>query len=115
MDEILWCMRWSAALAPELAMIPDRSVFLRSPMGRSLTDTTAGMPGDIWEAWEHADDTNSVSDAMNAGNADAVDNMDGADDVNDVDDVGVVVEICCCTTHEPGLTNKVSPDLGLFV
>ena len=28
LDEILWSIRWSAAIAPELSMIPGRSVFL---------------------------------------------------------------------------------------
>ncbi|MHB8600965.1 MAG: hypothetical protein ACYDER_29700 [Ktedonobacteraceae bacterium] len=81
MDEILWCMKWSAALAPELMMIPDRSVFLRSSMGRSLTATVEGVTSDIWEEQEHAGD---------------------AGDVDVLGDVEVVEEICCCTTHKPG-------------
>jgi hypothetical protein len=96
-DEILWCMKWSAALAPEQAMIPDRSVFLRSSMGRSLTATVEGVTSDIWEEQEH------VGDASDAG------------DVDVLGDVEVVEEICCCTTHEPGLENKVSHDRVLFV
>jgi hypothetical protein len=54
-DEMLWCMKWSAALTPDLTMLPDRSVFLRSPEGHSLTATVEGMIGDIWEAWDYVD------------------------------------------------------------
>lgn len=103
MDEILWCMQWSAALAPELMMIPDRSVFLRSSMGRSLTATVEGVTSDIWEEQEHAVDVNDTSDAGDAGSVDVL------------GDVEVVVEICCCPTHKPGLENKVSQDPVLFV
>ena len=37
LDEILWSMRWSAAIAPELSMIPGRSVFLCASEGCVLT------------------------------------------------------------------------------
>ena len=45
MDEILWCLSWSAALTPELSMIPNKSVFLCAPHGRSLTATVEDVPG----------------------------------------------------------------------
>ena len=100
MDKILWYMKWSAALAPEQAMIPDRSVFLRSSMGRSLTATVEGMTSDVWEEQEHIGD---ASDGSDAG------------DVDVLGDVEVVEKICCCTTQEPSLENKVSQDRVLFV
>ena len=43
-DEILWCLSWSAALTPELSMIPNRNVFLCAPRGRSLTATVEDAP-----------------------------------------------------------------------
>ena len=45
MDEILWCLSWSAALTPELPMIPNKSVFLCASHGRSLTATVEDVPG----------------------------------------------------------------------
>lgn len=45
MDEILWSLSWSAALRPELPLIPDRRVFLCTPAGCSLTATVEGVPG----------------------------------------------------------------------
>ncbi|MFL5627264.1 MAG: hypothetical protein ACJ788_16925 [Ktedonobacteraceae bacterium] len=45
MDEILWSLSWSAALTPELPMIPSRSVFLSAPTGFSLTATVKDAPG----------------------------------------------------------------------
>lgn len=42
-DEILWSIRWSPALVPELSMIPDRSVFLCASQGLSLTATDEGI------------------------------------------------------------------------
>ena len=44
-DDILWCLSWSAALTPDLPMIPNRNVFLCAPHGRSLTATVEGVPG----------------------------------------------------------------------
>jgi hypothetical protein len=89
-DEILWCMKWSAALTPDLTMLPDRSVFLRSPEGHSLTATVEGMIGDIWEAWDYVDVDVSV-------------------------DVDVVEGICCRIMQEPRRENRVSQDQVLSV
>jgi len=44
LDEILWSLSWSAALTPELPMIPSRSVFLSAPTGISLTATFKDTP-----------------------------------------------------------------------
>ena len=46
-DETYWSIRWSTCtgLVPELPMIPDRSVFLCAPQGRSLTATVKGITG----------------------------------------------------------------------
>ncbi len=45
LDEILWSLSWSAALTPELSMIPSRSVFLSAPTGLSLTATIKDTSG----------------------------------------------------------------------
>lgn len=97
-DEILWCMQWSAALTPDLTMLPDRSVFLRSPAGHSLTATVEGMIGDIWEAWDYVGVGVDVSVSVNV----------------DVD-VDVVEGICCHIMQEPGRENRVSQDRVLSV
>lgn len=111
-DEIVWCMKWSAALTPELAMIPDRSVFLRASTGRSLTTTVEGTTDHIWESWDYVDDANDADDAKNGNNTDDVSN---AGNVTDRSDVEVVEGICCCITHEPKLETRVSQDQVLFV
>ncbi len=57
MDEIFWRIRWSAILAPDLAMVPPKSVFwsvAHTARGPSLTATVAGARGllldeDHWE------------------------------------------------------------------
>jgi hypothetical protein len=46
-DEILWSLSWSAALTPDLPMIPSRSVFLSAPTGLSLTATVRGGPDSL--------------------------------------------------------------------
>jgi hypothetical protein len=46
-DEILWSLSWSAALTPDLPMIPSRSVFLSTPTGLSLTATVKGGPDSL--------------------------------------------------------------------
>ncbi len=45
LDEILWSLSWTAALTPELSMIPTRSIFSFAPTGPSLTATLKGTPG----------------------------------------------------------------------
>ncbi|HLJ34876.1 MAG TPA: hypothetical protein VKU38_14550 [Ktedonobacteraceae bacterium] len=99
-------MKWSAALTPELTMIPDRSVFLRSSSRCSFTATVEGMTSDTWEMWEYAGDAGNMGNANNPG---------VADDADIVGDVEEVEGICCCTTHEPNLANKASQDRVLFV
>ncbi len=47
MDEILWSLSWSAALIPDLPMIPSRSVFLSAPTGLSLTATVKDGPDSL--------------------------------------------------------------------
>ena len=44
-DETYWSIRWSTfeGLVPDLSMIPDRSVFLCTPQGRSLTAMADGV------------------------------------------------------------------------
>jgi hypothetical protein len=83
-------------------MIPDRSVFLRSSMGRSLTATVESMTSDIWDMREHASDAVDVDDA---GDASHVGNGE----------VEVVEGICCCIMHELMQENKASQDQVLFV
>ena len=50
LDEILWSIRWSAAIAPELSMIPGRSVFLCASEGRALTTTVEEGQADLLPA-----------------------------------------------------------------
>ncbi len=57
MDEIFWRIRWSAMLAPDLAMVPPKSVFwpvAHTARGPSLTATVAGAWGLLLEDghWE---------------------------------------------------------------
>ena len=47
MDNILWSISWSAALIPELQMIPDRTVFLSSPRVSSHALIAEGMAGSL--------------------------------------------------------------------
>jgi hypothetical protein len=57
MDEIFWRIRWSPMLAPDLAIIPTKSVFwptTRTQREPSLTATVAGawsllMEEEHWE------------------------------------------------------------------
>ena len=43
MDKILWSIYWSAALTPDLQMIPDRTVFLSSSQVLSHAPIAEGM------------------------------------------------------------------------
>ena len=47
LDNILWSISWSAALTPELQMIPDRTVFLSSPQIPSHALIAEGMAGSL--------------------------------------------------------------------
>lgn len=76
-------MEWSAALTPELAMIPDRGVFLRAAQGRSLTATVEGIASDIWN-----------EDVTTALWAIAVD----AGEMEEIDGMEEVEELCYCST-----------------
>jgi hypothetical protein len=46
-DEILWSLSWSAALTPDLSMIPSSSVFLSAPTALSLTATVKDSPDSL--------------------------------------------------------------------
>ena len=101
-------MEWSAALTPELAMIPDRGVFLRAAQGRSLTATVKGIASDIWN-----EDVTASIHAITVG-AGEREEIVGAEVVEEVE------ELCCCGTllpepkqeHEE---NRGWLDLVLFV
>ncbi len=47
MDNILWSISWSAALTPELQIIPDSTVFLNSPQLPSQASIAEGMAGSL--------------------------------------------------------------------
>ena len=43
LDDILWSIAWSAALTPDLHMIPNRIVFLRVPQGSTSRPIREGI------------------------------------------------------------------------
>lgn len=56
LDNILWSISWSAALAPDLHMIPARTVFLNSPqlpsqalIAEGMADSLLSNSGDFFE------------------------------------------------------------------
>ena len=47
MDDILWCIAWSAALTPELQMIPARTIFLSCSQVPSHAPIAVDMTGSL--------------------------------------------------------------------
>lgn len=52
-NETQWRISWSPGLTPAAQMVPDDSVFFYAPQTRSLTATTAAIPGSLGCPPEH--------------------------------------------------------------
>ena len=85
MDDILWCIAWSAALTPELQMIPDRTIFLSSsqvpshaPIAEDMAGSLLSNSGVFFEhllagKHEHVTDKQDTEvDRLGGGESDAV-------------------------------------------